>query len=326
MLDIVGNSLVIKSMQRGILANRIAHSYIIDGISGSGKTYISKKFAKTVLCKNKSINSCNECKSCISFDSNNHPDVFYIDLNKKKSIGVTQIREEILSKVDIKAYLSEYKIFIVKNAETLTPQSQNSLLKTIEEPSSNCIFIFLSENINNLLKTFISRCIIYKLEAIKDTELKKYLKMNYELEREYLNLIIRYSDGSIGKAKNIINDDSFINFKNEFISIGKDIKDKDISETLVLVKDIQNFEEKIIYGLDILALWYRDILIYKETKVTQNLICQELLDDIKEEADILSTKKLLKNLDVIYESKIYLTKNSNVRLTIEVMLLELRGK
>ncbi|MBD9220244.1 MAG: DNA polymerase III subunit delta, partial [Clostridiales bacterium] len=132
--DIIGNEQIIKSI-RCVLKNKmISHAYIIAGEEGGGKKILANAFAKTLLCENGGDEPCDNCISCRTFDGGNNPDIIYVHPVKTKGISVDDIREQVTSTVNIKPYNHRYKIYIMPNADTMTQQAQNALLKTLEEP------------------------------------------------------------------------------------------------------------------------------------------------------------------------------------------------
>jgi len=173
--EIAGNEHIIKNLQNAISGNRLSNAYIIDGADGCGKKLLAQTLAKTLQCEKGGVTPCNECISCHTFDSGNNPDVIYVVPSKTKAIGVDDIRQQMVNIANIKPYKNKYKIFIIDNAETMTVQAQNAMLKTIEEPPLYSIFIFLSNNSASFLPTVLSRCILLKLRALPESTVKKYI-------------------------------------------------------------------------------------------------------------------------------------------------------
>ena len=136
-------------------------------------------FAKGLNCKQNTnagfqlstVNTpfCGNCVSCMAFDNQNHPDTFYV-VGTKKSIGVDDIREQLIAPMSLKPYSHMYKVFIVEKAQDLTPAAQNVLLKTIEEPAEYGVFLFVSPNVRSFLPTVLSRCDIIKFSEEAHTE------------------------------------------------------------------------------------------------------------------------------------------------------------
>jgi len=151
------------------------HAQILVG-DGDKVRALAHTIAKGINCLNssKQENPCDKCISCRVFESNNHPDTFYVKKTKQSSIGVDDVREQIAHPMSTKPIGYKYKVFIIDKAETLTPAAQSALLKTIEEPAPYGVFLFLAPNQHNFLPTILSRCHLRKVqgETSQNTDLK----------------------------------------------------------------------------------------------------------------------------------------------------------
>lgn len=136
--DIIGHEKIKEHLQKAIGYQRVSHAYILSGEEGMGRKTIAKAFAMTLLCEKHGTEPCMECHSCKQFLSGNHPDVIWVTHEKPASIGVDDVRIQINDTVSIRPYSSPYKIYLVNEAEKMTVQAQNALLKTIEEPPGLC--------------------------------------------------------------------------------------------------------------------------------------------------------------------------------------------
>lgn len=200
--NIIGNDKIKEILKKSIAIKRISHSYMFIGIEGIGKQIFAKEFAKTVLCLNErkyeEQRYCNKCKSCIEFDTENNPDYKFIDIEpEEKTIKINQIREMQL-KIAEKPIISQNKVYIINNADTMTHEAQNCLLKTLEEPPEYVTIILIAANENNFLATIKSRCTKIYFDSIPINEVKKYIKneKGIDLEEKVLDLC----GGSIKKA------------------------------------------------------------------------------------------------------------------------------
>lgn len=192
---IIGNEEITSKLEKSISNNRTSHSYMFIGQEGIGKKIIAKEFAKMLLCLEQE-KYCNKCKSCIEFDSNNHPDFSLIEPEEKK-IKIDQIRK-IQEKVAERPIISNRKIYIIDEADTMTKEAQNCLLKTLEEPPQFVTIILIGTNENNFLPTIKSRCVILHFRQLKDEEIQKFFFQ--EKKEEVSSKLIEMSQGSIGKA------------------------------------------------------------------------------------------------------------------------------
>ena len=148
--NILGNEKNKNILSKSIELNKTLHSYIFWGTEGIGKKLIAKEFAKKILCTDNKENNC-KCKSCIEFDSNNNPDFSLIEGLDGK-VKIEQIRE-MQRKVAEKPIISNKKVYIINDADTMTTEAQNCLLKTLEEPPEYITIFLICSNENNLLST-----------------------------------------------------------------------------------------------------------------------------------------------------------------------------
>ena len=169
---ILGNDHIKQQLKKSIENNQVSHSYLFIGIEGIGKKLIATEFAKSILCLNKG-EYCNNCKSCIEFESNNNPDFLYIEPDGN-SLKIEQIRE-MQKKIQEKPIISDKKVYIIDNADKMTIEAQNSLLKTLEEPPEFAVIILIGSNENAFLTTIKSRCMILHFNPINNVEMRNYL-------------------------------------------------------------------------------------------------------------------------------------------------------
>ena len=149
---------------------------------------------------------------------------------KPNSISVDDIRTQVNNTVDIKPYQGPYKVYIIPQADMMTPQAQNAILKTIEEPPSYAVFLLLTENAETLLPTINSRCVMLKLRKIKDTLIRKYLMENLEIPDYIADMCTAFAQGNVGKAKRLALSDSFSEMMEHAIHLVKYISEMDVSD------------------------------------------------------------------------------------------------
>ena len=137
---IIGNERVKKYIETSIKQEKVLHSYLFVGTEGIGKKLVATEFAKQVLCLEDG-KCCNKCKSCIEFESLNHPDFDIIEPDGN-SIKIDQIRK-MQKKIQEKPIISNKKIYIINNSDKMTKEAQNCLLKTLEEPPQYAIILLI---------------------------------------------------------------------------------------------------------------------------------------------------------------------------------------
>ena len=219
---IVGHKEIIDYIQTAVKEDKVSHAYILNGERGSGKKLLANLFAITLQCQNKEgLEPCYECQSCRQIMSNNNPDVIRVTHEKPNTISVDDIREQINADIQIKPYSDPYKIYIVPNADLMTVQAQNALLKTIEEPPAYAVIFLLTENAETLLPTIRSRCVMLKLRNIKDKLVKKYLMEQLEIPDYQANICASFAQGNMGRAIMLSSSEHFNEIKEETVQLLK---------------------------------------------------------------------------------------------------------
>lgn len=196
---LIGNEEVKHTLNNTIKSRNILHSYLFLGPEGVGKRRFAEEFAKMILCTSKE-DCCQKCKSCIQFESKNHPDFLEI-LSENGSIKIEKIRD-LQTKILEKPIISDHKVYIIDDAETMTKEAQNCLLKTLEEPPKYVTIILVVSNESKLLTTIKSRCSKILFHRIEDHLLENFLKEKYGY-KDSAKHWIQASGGSIQKAIHI---------------------------------------------------------------------------------------------------------------------------
>ena len=267
--NILGNEKNKNILEKSIKSNKTSHSYIFWGTEGIGKKLIAKEFAKRILCLEQQENC--KCKSCIEFDTDNNPDFQLIEPNEGK-VKIEQIRE-MQRKVAEKPIISNKKVYIIENSDTMTTEAQNCLLKTLEEPPEYITIILICTNEDNLLSTIKSRCTRMYFEPIDSEEIKKFIGKNYP-ELQISENIIDLSQGSIGKTLKLNeNKNIYENIEKIFLSM----QNKDLIEIVQMSEEIYKTKEEINSILD-----YMNVVLLKLGKQNIKYIrCIEIVEETK---------------------------------------------
>ena len=130
--EIIGHKREIAHLTKAMEAGKVSHAYIFSGAKGTGKLTLADAFAMALQCTGEGERPCGSCHSCQQAASGNHPDIIHLTHEKPNSIGVEDVREQLVGDVQIRPYNGKYKIYIIPEAENLTVQAQNAILKTIE--------------------------------------------------------------------------------------------------------------------------------------------------------------------------------------------------
>ncbi len=241
--NIIGNQEVKDYLINSIEHKNVLHSYLFVGTAGIGKLLIAKEFARNILCleNNNTKDKICTCKSCACFNGKNHPDFYLINENGE-NIKIDEIRK-LTEKVIEKPIISSKKVYIINDCEKMTPEAQNCLLKTLEEPPEFAIIILISSNENLILNTIKSRCMSIKFKNIQEKELLDYATNVLGYSNISKNLLKSFN-GSIGKATELKD------FKEKYEQIDlliSNLYKKDVIETLLDGKII--YDKENIYNI-----------------------------------------------------------------------------
>ena len=322
--DVVGHKDILKYISSAVENNRVSHAYILNGERGSGKKMLANLFAMTLLCETGDNEPCGKCHSCKQAESGNHPDIIRVTHEKPNSISVDDIRTQVNNTVDIKPYQGPYKVYIIPQADMMTPQAQNAILKTIEEPPSYAVFLLLTENAETLLPTINSRCVMLKLRNSKDTLIKKYLMENLEIPDYKADMCTAFAQGNMGRAIMLANSDHFNEIREEAVQLLKHISEMELNEIVAAVKNISVYKLEITDYLDIIMIWYRDVLLYKATKEIDKVVFKDQLQSIKEQARKSSYEGIELILESLEKAKARLKANVNFDLVMELLFLTIK--
>lgn len=322
--DVVGHKDIIQYMKTAVEQNKLSHAYILNGQRGSGKKMLARLFAMTLQCESGKSDPCGSCRSCVQAYSGNQPDIITVKHEKPNSISVDDIREQLNGDIMIKPYSSRYKIYIVPEADLMTVQAQNALLKTLEEPPEYAVIFLLTENADSLLATIRSRCVMLKLRNIKDKLVKKYLMEKMQVPDYQAEICAAFAQGNIGRAVMLAKSEHFNEIKDDAIQLLKYIDEMELHEIVSAIKQINKYKLEVTDYLDIITIWYRDVLLYKATKDVDGLVFSDELKYIKEKAKKSSYEGIEKILESIETAKQRIKANVNFDLLMELLLLTIK--
>ncbi len=325
--DIVGQERAIKILTKSLKENRVSSSYIFIGSEGTGKKFTAIEFIKAVNCLNlnKNMEACNNCHSCNGINKQCCPDLKIVKTTKG-SIKIGQIRE-IRKEIELKPFRSKKKVYIIDQAEKMTLEASNCLLKTIEEPPYYAIIILICSKIDPILPTIVSRCQIINFRLLTSFKIKELLlnKLN-NLENDKAEIISKLAQGSIGKAfKLSVDKEYFIRREKMLDYLSTIITGKYGDDIFTKVEKIMSEIDRIEEILEMIKLWYRDILIIKNTRNQNYIVNCDKLEILGKKSQIYSQKMLIDILDYLDQVEEYLTKNANKRLVLERLYIKMVG-
>ncbi len=324
--DIVGHKSVINHLQDAIETRKISHAYIFEGEKGSGKKELADAFSRALQCEKQEKDSCGVCHSCLQAKSHSHPDIIWVDHEKENIISVDEVRKKINNDIVIKPYSGPYKVYIVDEAQKLNEQAQNALLKTIEEPPEYAVILLLTTNAGAFLPTIVSRCITLHLKPVEYKEVEKYILEHTDADSEKVKFLVKYSMGNIGKAMRLAQSEEFDEMREDCVHLLKYIDEMTEYEVVEYMKSLSKYKLEITEFLDMMMMWYRDVLLFKATGKVDQIIFREEYNKIKEQTIYKSYEKLNNILAAFETAKKRLRANVNFDTVIELLLWDIKEK
>lgn len=322
--DIIGHKREIAHLTQAIQTGKVSHAYIFSGDKGTGKLTLADAFAMALQCTSETERPCGRCHFCRQAISGNHPDIIHIRHEKPNSIGVEDVREQLVGDVQIRPYNGNYKIYIIPDAEKMTVQAQNAILKTIEEPPEYAVILLLATNEQVFLDTIRSRCVLLPLKPVPDEQVKEYLMEQIQIPDYEADICAAFAQGNIGKAVRLASSEDFNAIKSSAMKLIRSAGQMEISEIIDYVKEVQDYKISIQDYLDILALWYRDMVYFKATRDINGIIFKDEIRTIRETVKRCTYEGVEEVMKAIETAKARLFANVNFDLTMELLFLVIK--
>ena len=346
--QIVGQEHIKKALANAIQMDRISHAYLFTGPRGTGKTSTARIFAKSLNCeKGPTISPCNECENCKNITNSIPIDVIEIDAASNRSVNDA---DEIIQKVALAPVQSRYKIYIIDEVHMLTNQAFNALLKTLEEPPKNVIFILATTEVHKVLDTIKSRCQRFDFKRITTDDIAKHLRYIADSEEinitdEALSYIAQNSAGGMRDSIALLDQLSVLNSTDNAISVDdinsllgrlsfvsltslfKAITDSNQNEALNVLNDIYNQGNEPIQILSNLLEYFRNALILKSVDSgIDSAVVQLNSEQSKALSDSLKNIEIHQLVSLIDKCASYIKElklTANPKLWLDVAILDL---
>lgn len=321
--DIIGQEQITGHLQNAIRMGKVSHAYIIQGEAGSGKKMLADIFATTLQCEEGGTQPCGHCQSCKQALSGNHPDIRHL-IHEKATIGVDDIRLQLNNDIMVKPYSRPYKVYIIEEAEKMTEQAQNAMLKTIEEPPEYAIILLLTVNAKLLLPTILSRCILLNVRPVARGAITRLLTERHGIAKYMAEVAADFADGIPGRAIAYAQSGEFMEQKEEVLKVLKRLSSMPAEELYKKVKDWAGRKQELPDVLQLMNLWYRDVLVMKSTGGAGRPVFKEEESELRRRAEELSFREIEENIEAIDEMQARLSANVNTEVALEVLMYTLK--
>nr|WP_242987406.1 DNA polymerase III subunit delta' [Anaerobacterium chartisolvens] len=322
--NITGQREVIDGLAFSIKNDRVAHAYVFTGPKGIGKRTVAKLFAGMLLCTCRTdMASCANCPSCSTYMEGSNPDFFVIE-RENSAIGIEEIRG-IQSSILVKPLYSEKKVYVIADAENMTVQAQNCLLKILEEPPPYAVIILTASNYKALMETIRSRTLRYNFRKNTPQEVRTVLADRLGENNPRLDFLAAYADGVIGAALQIADSEEFASLRDSAVDVFMRLSAKaSLSGVFREYDFFESNKESANVIFDAMLLFCRDLLVYKNTGKENMLINSDKRDIILNSAHKFTSQKLVNSIEEIEKARRSIAQNASFQLSVEVMLMKLQ--
>lgn len=322
--DIIGHEDIVRHFKNSIELGKVSHAYILNGEKGAGKRTLAEVVAKTLQCEEGGPDPCGKCRSCLQAESNNQPDIIWVNHEKPNIISVDEIREQVVNDVALKPYSSRYKIYIIPDAQLMNPQAQNALLKTLEEPPEYAIILLLASGIGKFLPTVLSRCLILNFKPVEPLHVVEYLTNNLEVDRNKAKFCADFAQGNLGKAIRLAISPEYNELLEDSVRILRRIQDMDMEDVITAIKNLGKYKLDVTDYMDIMTMWFRDILMVKISNSPNKLLFKDEYSVLKKQASMMSYEGVEEVIRALNKVKIRLEANVNFDIAMELLLLTIK--
>ena len=320
--NVYGNDLLKKLFVDYIEHNKLPHAMILEGFAGSGRYTFAKHIAAACLC-GETDKPCYVCKNCRHIFEGSCPDVTTIALPEDKATLPVESVRTIKSDAQKVPVEGELKFYIIRDADKMTVQAQNALLKILEEPPSFVVFILISENVNLLLSTIRSRAVTFRMQHFDDNELTEIVIASYPKAQALknsdvnaFNRIIKSSNGCIGSVLNFLDKKSLADISDEYkITVGmlEALCGSKKSEFMSFEDELPAKRDELRDSLFTIRTAVRDILVCKRKSSSDFLFFEddEGVKNISKKMTLLSVVKILDSIEAVLTAN---EQNANINL------------
>ncbi len=329
-------------LEKSIIKNAISQAYLIAGKEQLGKRALALDFIKLLQCgeadgqgdKSEKNIPCGRCRSCLTLEKKSHPDVLIIKpaqseskgIKKEQAIGIKEIRK-LQHQLGLYPYCSSYKIALILEAEKMTKEAANALLKTLEEPSGKAVIILTTQSENFILPTIVSRCQVLKLLSVSQKEIEEFL-ITQGVNQQEARKLSKLSNGKPELAFEFYKNPEKVE---RFFQVTKELQKLIQSDYNERYKYIEKISKNAAESKEILKIWlicFRDMAFEKlncqNLKITPSYSRPSQIGRGGDDGDNYSIRKIFKIIRSIKETeKLILTTNVNARLALENLALEI---
>lgn len=342
--EVVGQDHIVKTLVNQIKYDKISHAYLFTGSRGTGKTSIAKIFARAINCTNlKNGSPCGECEVCKSLEGTN---IDVLEIDAASNNGVDEIRD-LREKVKYPPVVGRYKVYIIDEVHMLSISAFNALLKTLEEPPAQTVFILATTEVHKLPATILSRCLRFDFKLVSLEDLTNHLKNiltkeGVKFEDSAVNVIARAGEGSVRDTLSIADrcvsfagdnltyqkviDVLGISERETLISMTNAILSRDVGSALTQLDSVlSSGKSPLVFSNDLIS-YFRDLLlIYSLKEKAREIVVvkDDIYQKMQEQAKAENYVEILKSIEVLSGVEQELRYSAQPRIVLETAVIKI---
>lgn len=332
---IVGQDAVKKLLTQALKSRQFSHAYLFEGPPGLGKETMAREFAAAIFCTHEKP-PCHTCKSCRRVMAGSHPELRWIlpeNPEKDTSLSVETIRG-LIKDIYLKPYESEWKIYVIPQAEIMTPQAQNALLKTLEEPPDHAVIMLTTSRPETLLPTVLSRCQTAVFRPVGKKEMEAWLQSRYQLTAQAAVTLAAFANGTPARAVKLQEQEAFQELRRHLLQLTDTLAAGRLSPLLEAGELLAREKSQALEVLALWQEWVRDLQVITLGGEAFLLINQDEEDRLRQQVEALSaqvpvpasrhlTQGLSNALLLLEQARSDLENHGNLAYVTETLLLNL---
>lgn len=322
--DLVDQDHAIRLLRTAIRVEKVSHAYLFVGPSGTGRMAVALAFAQALLCERPSGgDACGECEGCRRVVRAVHPDVAVIRPDGD-SMKIEQIRD-LKHAAQFPPYEGGWRIFVLDDAEAMTAEAQNSLLKLLEEPPARVVLVLIAESAAGLLPTVVSRCQLVRFSLVPAGDIEEALASRKGLPSERAQFLAALAAGRVATALRWADQDDPFAEREVALGLARAAEGGDVLAQIQMAEELARSRDRLPEILDLALLWYRDALVWRESRDPSLLVNRDRESEVAELAQA-DGRALRDRIAAIEQTRDAVRRNVNARLALEALLFGASGQ
>ncbi len=333
MWQTAGQDRIIEFLSDSIGRRSLAHAYLLVGPPHVGKMTLALDLASALNCGESSA-PCGSCRACQRIQQGKYPDVIVIDKyagrdpkdrRKATEIGIDTVRELLQRSANLPPYEGNYKVYIIDDADLMSSEASNCLLKTLEEPPRHVIILLLTSQEKALLPTVVSRCQRFELKPVAIAEIENRLKKHDGMNPDTIKLLARLSGGCLGWAISALTDDDYLKSREQRLTEFSGLLTRSWADRLFYMQQMPSDRNDVEEIIKLWLSWCRDVMLLKYN-CEEDITNLDKLNDLKSWANMLTIIEIKEFINSLNKMLVNLSYNANLHLLFEVIMLDMPKK